>query len=589
MKRLFTSILLFLFIGMPGAARAQVSVDLKLDRSEATTADSVRLVVSVSGVRNAQSPPVLKGLENFRVTPGGTASRMEIVNGKVSAGVDFTFYLQPQKTGSFQIGPAEITIEGQRYQSRLATLSVVTAAGSAGAARGELFLTAELSAHEVYPEEQTVYTVKLYRRVKVRDISISLPENDHLVFKQLAKAREYETVHNGQRYQVLEVRYAVVSHVAGTHVLDPSRMTMTVLEANRRRQGGIFDNPLFDDSFFSFSGGRPATVASEPIKLKVADLPDAGKPADFSGLVGQFTIKSDLQPLSVKAGESATLTVQVAGQGNVQRIPDIKLPDLEHARIYADQPVLEVSQDIGGLKGVKTMKWALVPERAGDLVLPPLTLSYFDPEARRYRTEKAIPPSLKVLPGRSAAARSTPVQTGTKDPDSAPPVKEEVKELGRDILPVHTSARDLMAPGRLMPEVWVSCLLVLAPLCFYLMVFYAVRTREKTEQSRATLAARRALKNFMKNCHGGHLGADGLIDAIRIYLNDRCTLSLGALTWEEVCRILKTRGVRPETIETLRPAFQALEMAVYGGRGNEPAPDEASLIQLIRQVDRELK
>ena len=70
---------------------AAVSVNLNLDRTEATLADSVRMVVTVSGSRNTQSKPVIKGLENFTVRQGGTSSRVEIIYGKVNAGIDYTY------------------------------------------------------------------------------------------------------------------------------------------------------------------------------------------------------------------------------------------------------------------------------------------------------------------------------------------------------------------------------------------------------------------------------------------------------------------------------------------------------------------
>ena len=58
--------------------------------------------------------------------------------------------------------------------------------------------------------------------------------------------------------------------------------------------------------------------------------------------------------------------------------PDLKIPELDHIKVYADQPVLESTQDSEGLRGTKTMKWALVPEKEGRLEVPPVAVSYFD-------------------------------------------------------------------------------------------------------------------------------------------------------------------------------------------------------------------
>ena len=135
---------------------------------------------------------------------------------------------------------------------------------------------------------------------------------------------------------------------------------MTVRQSSSR---SLFDN-FFNDSFSGFSSGRPLAVKTDSIHLHVKALSDEGKPANFTGLVGTFRMESTLEPASLQAGESATLTVQVKGQGTVNRIPDLDLPEMEFVRTYRDQPVLETEQSRQGITGTKTMKWALVPENA---------------------------------------------------------------------------------------------------------------------------------------------------------------------------------------------------------------------------------
>jgi len=76
-------------------AYADVSITLTLDRQEATPSDSIRMVVSVTGTRQADAPPVIEGVDRFRVTQGGSSSRVEISNGSIRSGVDYTYFLRP--------------------------------------------------------------------------------------------------------------------------------------------------------------------------------------------------------------------------------------------------------------------------------------------------------------------------------------------------------------------------------------------------------------------------------------------------------------------------------------------------------------
>ena len=119
---------------------ADVSVSLKLDRTETLLTDSVVLIISVKGSRERESTPDIAGLGSFDVRSGGTSSRIEFINGKISSGVEYTYYLQPLKAGTFQIGPARVRIDGKIYTSNGAKLSVSQPAAQKGGGARPHFL-----------------------------------------------------------------------------------------------------------------------------------------------------------------------------------------------------------------------------------------------------------------------------------------------------------------------------------------------------------------------------------------------------------------------------------------------------------------
>ncbi|MFH1491631.1 MAG: BatD family protein [Pseudomonadota bacterium] len=594
MKRTLTliSICLLLLAG-PAVGRADISVTLKMDRSEATLLDSVRLVVSVSGTRNTEGPPILRGADLFDVRQGGTSTRVEIVNGKVNAGIDFTYDLQPKHTGTFNIGPAEISVKGRTYQSNRERLLVVQPAKSTGDDQGPLFLKAEISAAQLYVEEQAVYTLKLFRRVDVRDLSLSLPEVEHVTLTQLGQPGEYQGVLNGKTYQVLEVRYALVPDKEGTYALGSSRMSMTVMQPAGRSPNVPFNDPFFRN-FLSLPSGRQMTLAGEPLELKVLALPREGRPPDFTGLVGSFRMESSLDPVTVKAGGSATLTVSVLGLGNVKHVPDLRVPDLPHTRVYADQPVLKAEQSASGVGGAKTMKWALVPENEGRLEIPPLRVSYFDTGARQYKTLETPAHALIVLPGEEKEGPAIKKEENLRGQEGparrqVKPAKEAVKELGRDILPVHTSVKELAVSHRLRAGSASVWMILLVPVFIYAAVLGFVWFRRKSVQALAAAGARTASRNLLKTLRRGPLSAKVGIRAVKDYLNDRFGLSLGAVTSEEAAGILTSKHVTPGTVDGFRAVIRHFEDAVYTGKGDEICTTGEDLPKLIRQIEKEIR
>jgi hypothetical protein len=564
------------------ALGADVSVDLRVEGTDVTLADSVTMTVSVSGVRSLKEPPAIRGLEPFTVSQGGTSSRMEIINGHVSSSIDYNYFLQPKRTGTFKIGPAEVH-EGGVHRSGTVTLRVREPSTAAGKERGPLFMEASLSRDNVYVEEQDIYTVKLYLHTKVSDVSLEMPEVQGLTFKKLGKASEYQSIYSGQSYRVLEVRYAVAADKEGAYSLPPARMSMTVYSQRGRGFGGLFDDP-----FFSFGQGRPVTLASETLGLTVKPLPTEGRPDDFSGLVGTFSLKSTLDPSQVKAGESATLTLTIEGRGNVNRIPDLKPPDLTRAKLYADQPVLTTNEDSEGVSGVKTMKWAIVPENVGQMVVPSASLSFFDPAKGKYLIARSQTHTLKVLPGQAAekqvAARFLREPNG---PAEQP--KQAVKEIGRDILPIHTSAHALLSDERGPPGALDLWAILAGPLLLYMCVFVGLKMRRTSEQSIAGARAKRAAKTFERLCRLGTPDAASLLEGLRQYLNDRLRITLGSLTPGDAHRVLTSHGVKEDTARQFSETVQRLEDAVYTGKDDEACPFAGDLPDMIRRIEKELR
>ena len=586
-RKAMALVILCLFLLFPCVAWADVSVSIKLDRQEATLADSVQMVVSVSGTRSSDLQPMVRGLDSFHVTQAGTASRLEMINGQVNAGIDYTYFIQPKKAGELEIGPAEITVEGKSYSSNTATITIIKAPRASGGHRGPLFLRARIWPEEAYVEEQPIYTVKLYRQMKVSDISLDLPDTEHLVFKQLGKPLEYRSVLDGQTYQVLEVRYALIPSEAGLYTIGPTKMTMTVYQPRRRTSRSRFDDPFFKDPFFSFSQGRPMTLESEPQALTVLSLPERGRPIDFSGLVGRFDITSQLEPTTIKARESATLTVLIKGRGNVNRIPDLNGPELSHTKVYADEPVLKVETDAQGLAGTKTMKWALVPEKEGNYEVPPLSVSFFDTTTHGYRVIKTQPLSLSVLPGQPQTPQA--LSQGPDPLSTQGPAKEEVRELGRDILPVHTLAKDLAAGYRIRPGNMLFWLVFLLPPLLYGATCWAHKFREKSAQSIKATKAKKAAKKLIQNCRQGGMSSSELASSLRDFLNERFDLALGSLTPEEGAAILRSKGASVETAKRFQSLLQCLEDAVYTGKGDECCDRSQDAPKVIKQIQKEIR
>ncbi len=561
---------------MQAYAIADIAVSLKLNRYEASITDAIKMTVSISGSRDADAP-LIKGIENFVAQNAGRSSRVQIVNGRVNSSLDFTYFLQPKRAGIFDIGPVTVKVEGKIYQSASVKLIVKTSLDHKNGDNIPAFMSATVSSRRVYLEEQIQYTIRLYHLSDVSNVSLSMPEADGIEFKQIGKPAEYNTVYNSRNYQVFEIKYSLIPSKTGRLNINSAKMSMVAHSRHRLQD----DDDYFSmDDFFANARGRQITLASNSVVLDVLTVPETGKPADYAGLVGSYSITSELAPARIKAGESATLTVTVRGSGNVNRIPDLRMPDIKDAKVYADEPKLEVRQSEKGIEGIKTMKWAIVPGRQGRYTIPPVSLAYFDTLNGYYSRIGTRPFALYADPGTGIIAQSPFAKER-----SSRYGKNEVEEIGKDILPIHRSAIDLSKEsGQAIG--WISWMLLVLPalLSGAILAGYKI-----TGKNSVKFKSYGAAKIFFKICEDKELSAEKLSNAMREYFNGRFALELGTLAPKDASDILKEKGCEEDTADQMEWIIKKIETLIYTGKGKDPCDLSVEAVLIVKSIEKEIK
>ena len=348
MKRLGCTYLLFVFllcVFVPSQiCAADVSVIATVDKTNVTLEDSILLSIAVEG---ADAEPAIDGLDDFRVSPRGNTSRMSFINGRMSSSYEFNYILQPLKTGTFTLGPFSVVHKKTAYTSNAITVTVSKSpARSEGAGRA-VYVTAEVDKQSSYVHEQIIYSFKFYRRVQVGKANLSvIPDFEGFVSERLGDEREYQRVINGQTYAITELRWALFPVKTGVLAIGTTTLECELIINDKRRRRGRFDDPFFDNSFFGFSTRtQRKSLRTEPLTVMVHQLPTAGRPDGFRQLVGTFDLSGSLGETSVHAGESATLTLRMRGNGTMHGIQTIDLPSLPNVKVYDDKPVFEVDKN----------------------------------------------------------------------------------------------------------------------------------------------------------------------------------------------------------------------------------------------------
>lgn len=466
-------------------------------------------------------------ITNFDILSGpmmSSGQNIMNINGKLeySSTTAYTFVLQANKPGTFSIPQALISVKGKRYMSNALTITVLNQTQRQGQQNpnnqqqgkaqpqtrddigNDVFIKAVVDKSNPYQGELIVVTFKLYtptNRLQV-DQPDKIPSYPGFWAQDLLKdATQYpqytETV-NGKKYIVAELRKAALyPQKSGTLTIDPLVQDV-IYQVKVKSRNPFADDPFFgNDPFFknfmddSFLGGEyqnvKKTLSSNAVTVNVKPLPSANKPLDFTGAVGQFSIKAQVDRTEVTTNDGITLRLTVNGSGNLNLIekPIINFPpDFE---VY-EPKIIDNFNNKGATSGSRTFEYLIIPRAAGDFTLDPIQFAYFDPSHKEYFTLASDKFKIKVTKGAGSAADNN--------------VQNDVKYLGTDIrylmeppLNIHISGNRLY--GRTM--YWVLLMLpVVGFIIFILLYRRNMRLRGDSKLMQRRKATRIAVKRLQK-------------------------------------------------------------------------------------------
>ncbi|MGE3819682.1 MAG: BatD family protein [Isosphaeraceae bacterium] len=161
-----------------------------------------------------------------------------------------------------------------------------------------------------------------------------------------------------------------------------------------------------------------ARGASPPLRISVQAVPTAGRPAGFLGGVGAFEMETSAEPASTRVGEPFTYTLTVTGPAarGIHASPDVsRMASLPIA------PTLERLPDVvSGEPPSRQFRFRVRPTRPGEVTLPPITVSSFDPTTETYRSKVAPGVAVRVV----EPPRFDPATVAYGGPEPDPPRSE---------------------------------------------------------------------------------------------------------------------------------------------------------------------
>ena len=481
MNRFFITCLLATFVWAEGTVKVDV------DRRKINAGDSITLTVTATNIND--DPDVnLPKMEDFKVVSGpnqSSSTNVQFINGKMtkSSTVTLIWTLIPVKTGQVIIPVIKIRVGKQSFTSSPITVTVSKRGMSQSGKKPQFFIEAAVDNSKPYRGQQVTLNYILYTQVDVSSFDDELPKYKGFWTEELFAAKNLqlrEVQKNGSKYYAATIKkLALFPTQSGKLIIDP----LTAVIGIREKQQRWNDFSLFGPP------SKKYTIATNRIELEVRPLPDR-KNGEMSAVVGNWNIQSIISTTNVLQDEAVTFQVKVNGTGNIQTvdISDISFPN--ELEIFAPKIQTKKNPLRDKIGGEKIFEWVLIPRYAGEIFIPKVQFSYFNPDKQMWYTQASIGHRLIVAPSEKSAI--SPIGLS----------KEEIALVGQDIRFLDESNPKWSNRNMGLVTGTTLTLLLLSSIVFAFPHAHNY-TRQRMEKTLGGRQAKRALKSAIEILDSG--------------------------------------------------------------------------------------
>ncbi|MEM8845503.1 MAG: BatD family protein [Bacteroidota bacterium] len=586
----FTTILCTtLLLASNVSAQEEVSFELKLSKEKLGINERLRVEFTMNKDGDNFNPPSFEG---FKVVMGPSQSiSSSWINGKRTFSKTYSYILVPTARGRFTIKQATIEISGETYKTLSKTVEVTAAVDKPNdqktvddVADESLHLVAEVSKGNPYLNEAVTVIYKLYvsPNINVTNYrSLDSPKYNNFWSQDIPVTKH--TAQNGT-YKGKPYRYVVLKRVvlypqkAGKLEIEPLSLEIFVDVPTNRRD--FFGGRIYTQTSKTVSAGRRT--------LSVKALPEAGKPANFGGAVGDFKFQVTSSKNKLNASESLQAKVEVSGKGNLKlfQLPEPELPS--SLEVYEPEYKENVRTNLFGMEGKISDNYTVVPSFRGKYPIPSISFSYFNPKTAKYVTLNSEEINIEVLEG--------PVGSNVNSTVASNVNKQLVVPTGKQFHFIKLRPNLTKIGTNYFFGSNTFYILLFAPILLIPIAVFSFKKREAIASDvegnkikRANRLAKKYLSTAKKELGNKEAFYVALEKGLHNYLKAKLKIETSEFSKEKITSVLEEKSVDSSDIDGFISLLTNCEMARYSPFSDvQMQQDYQKASEVISKLDKQL-
>jgi hypothetical protein len=452
-------------------------------------------------------------------------------------------------------------------------------------AQQNIHLVAEVSNMSPYVGEGIYVVYKLFvsENISVNDWRVTESPQYNGFWNQDIEVKEINVQkgkYNGEDYRYIVLKKAVlIPQKDGKLIIEPMLMDFAV--GIPTGSGDWFGNMITKNISFA--------TQSEVREVRVKTLPEAGKPIDFSGAVGEFDFTVTANKNVLKANDAAQIKVEVSGSGNLKlfEIPKIITPvELE---VYTPEHQENVITSLNGLRGSVSDVYTVVPQYKGKYKIPEVSFSYFNPKEEQYKTITIDPIIVDVTEGKE-------LPTAMNESADAIVAKQQVVANDNSFRFIAIKSEfELKQQKEFINSIQFWLLLLLPFLAIPIGIIIGKKREERASDvfgnkiRKADKLARKYLSEAKKQLGNQEAFYVALEKALHNFLKAKLQIETSDISKEKISEILQSKQVENTTIKEFIAVLNDCDFARYTPSTNVMMKQEFEKAkEVITKIDKYL-
>lgn len=346
-----------------------------LDSSNIKPAINEPFTIQVKFIDEDKKDYEIEGIENLQILSKGSQSKYSNINGKGSSTKIDLYTVMANEIKNF---PLSVNILGKNEKSN--TINIEVQEESSVNISEDMSMESSIKdGDSFYFGEKIVYEENFLTTVGINSIGYSrAPKFIAFSEKDMSPAiltgayeQSYFRAPSGkQGLKINTYRGILQPNTSGEKIINSGQVAVT--QSTGRRD------------FFFEESTPPKYFGGKNIKVNILPLP-ADKPIGFQNVVGTPKIEFSWNSDNANLGESVVLSVKISGNVNLDSLEKIVTKQFNDFNIFETLKNKNESINSGEYYSEKSFDIALIPKKSGNLIVPEITIPYFDTEMKAYK------------------------------------------------------------------------------------------------------------------------------------------------------------------------------------------------------------